>query len=327
MSAIDSLQKFPRSILNRGTIPAPEIHDDKPSYLGKFWKIIAAEFDEIEVQFQAIKDLEHIYLATGVNLDQLGSLVNETREPGYDDDTYRLFILIAISKRLAKGTLPEIIEIGKNVAGLETGAVFIPKEFYLDSEMYLDDSALLDGNDPLDPDEKRPASFVLEIEGEIDYLRVPTLLAKAVDLIRPAGVYAKTKIRFLFLDSKEGARTKRTSTWDGTGTFDGLTYWTPQANYVVDEVAIGNGGNVIPPPSSGQLSNELLRKAALIKLLPDGTKEYSINIDFTESNGVNINEIVFLNSASNTPIFKDIFPDKPKNSTLIYDFKLREVPL
>lgn len=315
MSAIDLLKKFPESILNR----------EENSWLGKLWKVISTEFDEIEIQLQAIKDLEHIYLASGVNLDQLGSLVNETREPGYDDDIYRLFILIAISKRLAKGTLPEIIEIGKNVAGLETGAVFIPKEFYLDSELFLDDQGLLDGNDPLDPDEKRPASFVIEIEGEVDYLKVPTLLAKAVDLIRPAGVYAKTKIRFVFLDSKPGARTKRTSNWDGTGTFDGLTYWNPQANYVLDEAAIGNGGNIIPVPPSGQLENELVRKPVRIQQLPDGTKEYMINIGFTEENGENINEIVFL--SNDTPIFKDTFPDKPKNSTLIYDFKLREVPL
>lgn len=316
MSAIDALQKFPQSILNR----------DSGSFLGRLWSVISAELDEVEVQLQALKDLEYIYFATGVNLDALGKLLSQDRVPGQSDDTYRLFILIAISKGLAKGTLPEIIEIGKNIAGLENGTVFIPQELYNDLDpIYLDSSYLLDGLEPLDPSSKSPASFELDVEGDVDHLQVPTLLAKAVDSIRPAGVYAKTRIRFLFLEANGKTYTARRAFLDGQGLFDGLTLRNPQANYAIDQGAVGDGGSVLPGPSDTGLSHELARKPILMQLMSDGTRQYTISLSYSELNGDNLNEIGYFSGGR--LVFKDVFSPKPKDSTLVYDFKLKEIPI
>ncbi|TGK04171.1 hypothetical protein EHQ53_03215 [Leptospira langatensis] len=290
MSAIDLLQKFPESILNR----------DTNSWLGKLWKVISAEFDEIEFQLQALKDIEYIYLATGLNLDRIGELVNQSRASGQTDDTYRLFILVAMAKRLAKGTVPEIIEIGNTVAGLENGGVFIP-----DSNV-----------------ESEPATFSIEIQGDIDHFNVPVLLANAIDAIRPAGVYAKILLRFVFTETSGELFTTRRPNFDAGGTFDGLTLLNPQANYAIDEGAIGNQGAIHPPPTNGQLSHELLRKPIEITNLPDGTREYTFHLLYNELNGELLSEILFLSGTR--PIFRDQFPDKPKDSSIVYDFKLKE---
>lgn len=288
--------------------------------------MISAELDEIEVQLQALKDLEYIYYASGVNLDALGRLLNETRVPGQNDDTYRLFILIAISKRLAKGTLPEIIEIGKTIAGLENGTVFIPREFYAGSEsFYLDAGSLLNGVSPVAPDVKSPASFELEVEGDVDHIKIPTLLAEALDSIRPAGVYAKTRIRFLFPENMGMVYAKRNGTLDGSGLYDGLTLRSPQANYTIDQGSIGDGGMAEPTTSDTGLSHELLRKPVQIKSLPDGTREYTISLSPSELNGDNLNELAFLSNGR--LLFKDVFSPKLKNGTLVYDFKLKEAPI
>ncbi|EPG73724.1 hypothetical protein LEP1GSC058_3098 [Leptospira fainei serovar Hurstbridge str. BUT 6] len=316
MTAFNALQKFPQSILNQ----------EPGSFLGRLWSVISSELDEIEIQLQALKDLEYIYYATGVNLDVLGELLNETRVPGQGDDTYRLFILIAISKRLAKGTLPEIIEIGKNIAGLENGTVFIPQELYSDLDsIYLDALSLLDGLEPLDPSSKSPASFELDVEGDVNHLKVPTLLAKAVDSIRPAGVYAKTRIRFLFIESNGREYTARRGVLDGTSFFDGLTLRNPQANYAIDQGAIGDGGIAPPGPSDTGLTHELSRKPIHIQLLPDGTREYTISLSYSELNGDNLNELAFFSGGR--LVFKDFFDSKPKDSTLVYDFKLKETAI
>ncbi|PJZ49221.1 hypothetical protein [Leptospira saintgironsiae] len=289
MSAIDLLQKFPESILSR-----------EAKWLGKLWKIISAEFDEVEVQLQLLKDIEYIYAATGLNLDRIGELVNQSRSSGQADEIYRLFILVAMAKRLAKGTVPEIIEIGNTVAGLENGGVFIP-----------------DGNV-----ESEPATFTIEIQGDIDNFNVPTLLAGAIDSIRPAGVYAKVTIRFVFTETSGELFTKRCAIFDSTGTFDGLTLLNPQANYSIDQAAIGVGGEVQPPPVSGELSDEVLRKTVSIVPLPDGTREYTLRVAYDEANGEELSEIVFLSGSRS--VFRDFFPDKTKNSTLVYDFKFKE---
>ncbi len=315
MAYADFVNKFPQSILNRSAT----------SVSGKLWNVFAPQYDELTAMFLTFKDLLYIYQQSGITLDHIGQLVNETRRPGDSDESYRIFIAIAISKRLSRGTIPDLIEIGKLIPG-EGGLGFTVDELWdKTGTVYLDGSVLLDGTEPLDPGEARPASVLVELDGLIENLPTPILLSAAVDEIRAAGVFAKTTVSLRILsDLLTLYTTLPGPTMDGLGVFDGKTLMNGLQTLAVDEIALGDGAVGDPDPGDTGLGNELLRKTAEIETMPDGlNRQYSIRVKESELNGDLIDELGLFN-AEGDMIAKVHFSEREKNSTLIYYFRTQE---
>lgn len=315
MSYIDFLKKFPQSILNR----------EQSSNSGKLWDIFVPQYDELEATLNTFKDLLYIYQQSGVTLDDIGALVNESRRGADSDDTYRVFLAIAISKRISRGTIPDMIEIGKFIPG-EGGLGFSVDELWDKAgSSYLDGNSLLDGTEPLDPDESRPASVLVELDGLIENLPTPILIASAVDEIRAAGVYAKTAISLrIITDLLTLYVTLPGPTLDGEGFLDGGTLMNEKQNLAVHEIAIGDGATGEPNPGDIGLDNEVFRRTAVVRTVNDaGDREYSIEIKSSQVNGVGIDELALFNIEGDM-IAKVTFSPREKNSSIVYFFKVQE---
>jgi len=315
MSYIDFLTKFPQSILNR----------EQSSNSGKLWDIFVPQYDELETTLNTFKDLLYIYQQSGVTLDQIGTLVNDSRRGGDSDATYRIFLAIAIAKRISRGTIPDLVEIGKLIPG-EGGLGFSVDELWdKEGAVYLDGLSLLDGTDPLDPGEARAASVLVELDGLIENLPTPLLLSDAVDEIRAAGVFAKTSVSLRILsDLLTLYTTLPGPTLDGSANLDGKTLMNEKKNLAVTHIAIGDGATGEPLPGDTGLSNEILRRASDTSVFDDaGNREYALEVKASEANGVGINELALFNEDAGM-IAKINFEDREKNSTLIYFFKTQE---
>jgi hypothetical protein len=312
MSFLERLNKFPTSILNR----------DENSVVGRLWKIYSIMLDEIFEQANLILGIYDLLNTEGANLDLIGSLVNETRIPGQSDEDFRLFISIAILKRISRGSLPEIISIGKIIAGLN-GTLFVTTEGWKKTgELFLDGLSTLNGLEPLNPSAKRPATVELIVAGEPNNVQSPLLLGSTIDQIRAAGVNAKVRVRFNF-GNLTLVYTSRHSKLNGLGKLDGLTLLNPQANLNVDEGRIGDGATTNPELSDTDLKNIINSKLLQITNNGDGTRTYLFTIGEIENNGENVNEFGMF-APDNRLVFYNIFSNKPKVGTLIYDFEYTE---
>lgn len=308
----DYLQKMPTSILNRR----------EDSVVGKLWKIMAGQMQEVIEQCAKITGIYDLVNSEGANLDLIGKLVNETRIPGQSDEDYRLFISIAILKRISRGSLPEIISIGKIIAGLN-GTIFVTTEGWLKSgELFLDGESTLSGTDPLNPDAKRPATVELIVSGIPNNIQSPLLLGSTIDQIRAAGVSAKVRVRFQF-GTLDLLYTSRQPALNNLGTFDGLTLLNPQANLYVEDGKIGDGAIGDPDPGDTDLQNVINTKDIEIFQNGNGTRTYRITIGETENNGSDVNEFGMFSPDARI-VFYNTFENKPKVGTLIYDFEYTE---
>lgn len=313
MSYAQFVEKFPQSILNRRS----------DSNSGKLWNIFAPQYEELQTILDAFKDLLYIYAQSGRTLDDIGTLVNETRRGGDSDDTFRIFLAIAIAKKISRGTVPDLVEIGKLIPG-EGGLGFMVDELWdKEGSVYFDGESLLDGTEPLDPGEARPASVLVELDGLIENLPTPLLLADAVDDIRAAGVFAKTTVSLRILsDLLTLYTTLPGPTLDGEGFLDGLTLMNERQTLAVYQIALGDGAVGDPDPGDTGLTNELLRKPA--EITDDGAnRQYSIQVKASELNGVDIDELGLFNVEGDM-IAKVHFDPREKNGTLIYYFRVQE---
>jgi hypothetical protein len=307
------VERFPQSILNRRS----------DSNSGKLWNIFAPQYEELQTILDAFKDLLYIYAQSGRTLDDIGTLVNETRRGGDSDETFRIFLAIAIAKKISRGTVPDMVEIGKLIPG-EGGLGFMVDELWDKAgSVYFDGESLLDGTEPLDPGEARPASVLVELDGLIENLPTPLLLADAVDDIRAAGVFAKTTVSLRILsDLLTLYTTLPGPTLDGEGFFDGKTLMNERQTLAVYEIALGDGAVGDPDPGDIGLANELLRKPA--EITDDGAnRQYSIQVKASELNGVDIDELALFNVEGDM-IAKVHFDPREKNGTIIYYFRVQE---
>lgn len=315
MSFSDFTQRFPQSILNRSLT----------STSGNLWNVFVPQFDELQTVADTFQDLLYIYAQSGVTLEDIGQLVNETRRPGDSDETFRVFLAIAIAKRISRGTIPDLIEIGKLVPG-EGGQGFTVDELWdKEGTIYFDGTEPLDGSEPLDPGEARPASVLVELDGLIENLLTPILIAGAVDEIRAAGVFAKTSVSLRIMSDLLTLYTELPGpTMDGLAFFDGKTLMNEKQNLAVDEIAIGDGAVGDPLPGDVGLTNEIFRDNATIETLDAaGNRQYSLEVKATEANGVGIDELALFNTDAGM-IAKIHFDAREKNSTLIYYFRVQE---
>lgn len=313
MAYADFVEYFPQSILNR----------QGDSNSGKHWNLFAPQYDEVTAMLLTFKELLYIYQQSGVTLDHIGQLVNDTRRPGDGDDAYRIFLAIAIAKRISRGTIPDLVEIGKLIPG-EGGLGFIVDELWdKEGSVFFDGAILLDGTEPLDPGLARPASVNVELDGLIENLPTPVLLADAVDDIRAAGVYAKTTVSLRILSENLTLYTTLPGpTMDGTAFFDGKTLMNGLQTLAVDDMAIGDGAIGDPLPGDTGLTNELLRRAAEISTDGDN-RQYSLLVKSSELNGYSLDELALFNEVG-ALIAKIHFDEREKNSTLIYYFRVKE---
>jgi hypothetical protein len=119
MAGIDYLQKFPQSILNR----------ESTSVLGKLWKMHSIQLDAITAQINALKLILEISTQTGINLDNIGDLIKEERDPGQSDADYRIDLIAATKSRVSSGSIPDILDVAKSVHELVTDDTILREEF------------------------------------------------------------------------------------------------------------------------------------------------------------------------------------------------------
>ena len=310
MATIDYLQRFPQSILNRSV----------SSNLGKLWKMFSDQLDEIEAQILLFYKRLDIYNVSGLNLDAIGTIVNQSRTPGDTDDEYRLDLVVAIAKRISGGTIPDLVEIGKNIAGTDENALFRPEELFDDvGQNFLDGDSILDATDPLNPNEARSATVISRISGNVDDITIPLNVAAAVGQIRAAGVAAFFEIIFVINTSQGLLYTVVTPLLDATGLLDGKTLLDPDGNLNGDTIKLGDGASGEPLPGDTDLNNVQFTDTVETETM-DGRTAYSVFVERSELNSVEINEIgLFYDS---TLVFKAVFENKPKNSSLQYIYKI-----
>jgi hypothetical protein len=269
---------------------------------GKLWNIFATRMDEIDSNIVKLKNILSIYDNSGANLDQIGTLVKQDRIVGQTDDMYRLNLLVAIISQFSGGTLRELVEIGKIVAGNNNEAVFRPYELWREvGHTYLDATGLLNGHGVLSPDNSRPASLRCTIEGDINILNVPLDVGVSVDKIRAGGIYAIFQLMFKSLLSD-------------------MTLYAGNTMFP-HEIALGDGATREPLPGDTGLQNELYRAVVAQKQLLNGDWQYSVYIDSTELNSYSINEMALFDNAD-VMIAKCIFTAKPKTSSFVYYYSV-----
>jgi hypothetical protein len=312
MAAIDYLQRFPQSILNR----------DVTSNLGKLWKIFSDQVDEVETVLAQMKLLYVISSQSGDNLDNIGTLVLLDRTPGQTDESYRLALSVAIAEKKSGGTIPEMAEIGKIVAGNDSNAVFRVDELWDEAgTILLDGEMQLDGSDILNPSEARAASIESPLSGNVDDIDAPTDVGDTIGRIRSAAIHALFIITFQTLVSQMQKYTTIYTTLGGDNELDNRQLLSPSGQYNIYDMAIGDGGTRDPLPSDTGLQNEVFREPVIFSTDDSGQSTYTINILASQLNTYTINEIAAFNSDGDM-ILKDYFSGKDKNANLVYNYQI-----
>jgi len=101
MATIDYLQNFPTSFLNR----------DIDSNLGKLWDLFSIQLDLLQVEITKAYLLYSISEQVGYNLDQIGTIVKQTRGAAETDADYRISLYTAIKSRISSGSFTDILDI------------------------------------------------------------------------------------------------------------------------------------------------------------------------------------------------------------------------
>ena len=293
MATIDYISYFTKSFLNQ----------EQTSNLGKLWKLFSIQLDLIETQVVLLKNILSISDNTGTNLDRIGTLVNQDRTAGEVDSSYRLDLLVAVMSRISGGTIPELVSIGKIIAGNDTSALFRPYELWQGdgSSLFLDASDLMDGHGVFSPSNGEPAAIESRIEGDVDLIEVPLEVGAALDEVRAGGIYSKFHITFY----------KHAS--------DMTLYAGSLA--AVSSMAIGDGATRDPLPGDTGLENEISRKTVSISTSNAGDTQYSMTVYESELNTTTINEMALFDKAG-TMIVKHRFDGKAKNNSMVYIYRI-----
>jgi len=98
---IDYLNLVPKSILNQ----------DPTSNFGKLWRMFSTQLDELLSQVELAYLLYVINSQSGINLDQIGKLVNVPRLPGESDADYRVSLFAGIASQTSSGSISDILNV------------------------------------------------------------------------------------------------------------------------------------------------------------------------------------------------------------------------
>jgi hypothetical protein len=293
MATIDYISYFTKSFLNQ----------DQASNLGKLWKLFSIQLDLIESQVVLLKNILSISDNSGLNLDRIGTLVNQDRTAGEVDASYRLNLLVAIMSKISGGTIPELVSIGKIIAGNDTSALFRPYELWQGdgSSLFLDASDLMDGHGVFSPSNGEPAAIESRIEGDVDLIEVPLEVGAALDEVRAGGIYSKFNITFY----------KHAS--------DMTLYSGSLAT--ASAIALGDGATRDPLPGDTGLENEVFRETVGVSVSPEGDNQYTVFIYEDELNAYTLNEMALFDAAG-TMIVKHRFEGKAKNNSMVYAYRV-----
>jgi hypothetical protein len=294
MSAIDYLDKFTQSFLNR----------EPTSNLGKLWKIISDQIDEVTDQLDLIQEMQDLNAASGVILNYIGEGLNQIRAGGQDDDEYRLFLKVALMARYSGGNIPDLVTIGDAVDEDDPDRMIRPYELpYEPDTIFLDAMDVFDGADPLSPSEAMPASFHSDIEQWMDDTDVPLKQALVADSLRAGGIFGKFHMLYNINKSDMTAYAGDPA----SGTY----------------IALGNGRTRPPDPGDTGLENEVYR-AACSHSTSGGDPTWYINIAETDLNEDEINEIALFDSIPALVLKASWENGIPKNEAIINTYQIIE---
>ena len=308
MSHVDKINLLPQSLLRT----------DPDTTQAKLWTIFADELDSLEVDMALARLLLSIDDMEGVNLDQLGTLLRETRK-GKDDDTYKTFLKVAIKRVISRGDIYSINDMAAAV-GFDNILIIEGQE-----TLRLDGTWLLDGTKQLNGID-RPATFTFSQQQNVDD-SVPTFeIGVIINSARAAGVKAIIAFAFISNESQGYVYVTNTGVLDGTWLLNGTTALNPdKVDYTPNKIALGDGGEPAgvrePEPSDTGLQNELIRKDVEVEY-EDGIKQFAITLEENELAGDTINEIGIFRDSQ--PIIMDAFVGRAKDAVTKMIFKIKE---
>jgi len=305
MPAIDAIQKLPNNILSRDT--------NTTQY--KVFKPIADELDELAAVFADLRTINSIAAMAGQNLDNLGQNLNELRQ-GRDDETYRVFLGVAIQQLASRGDINSI-----NSIATALGFTNINIQELYNGGLRWDGTRLLDGNTLLNGQD-RSAAFAFFQDLNVDDATGDFAISTSINAVRAAGVEAI--IGFIFnMDESQGVDyTDYSSLWDGTVLLDGETALNPTSrDFTPSFIAVGDGAAGEPGGGDVALVNELLRKPA-VSFTQNGEKYHQITIEQSELDTKTINEFALFKGAE--MMWADAFTGKLKDDETIFIFRMKE---
>ena len=137
MTTIDYLQNFPASFLNR----------DADSNLGKLWDLFSIQLDLLQAEITKAYLLHVISEQVGYNLDQIGTLVKQSRGVAEPDEDYRVSLYTAVKSRISSGSIPDILDVVEIVKeGDSTLIAKIIELFPAKMQIYTNIARLLSNN-------------------------------------------------------------------------------------------------------------------------------------------------------------------------------------
>ena len=312
MSFAENVANFPSSILSK----------DPNSNLGKLYRAYAEQLDEIKIALGDLYLINNIKDQSGYNLDRIGQLLNEPRA-GMLDERYRLFLTIAIMKRLSRGDIYSINSISSLI--LEDSLLL--REEFDGIPVFFDGTRVFDGSWNFAANTSEPACIVVDFAGKPGELKINPDFVQAINEVRAAGVRAKIEYSYSIIFNDMYLYTSASDKFDGTWKFDGMRKFGVPVKFDIYQIALGNGG--LNPDGSLKtqtgsetgLYSEVLRKYSNLEFFA-GQKNYYITVHFSELNGQEINEAgIFTNDGVLLAILT--FPAITKQSGFQLNFKIR----
>lgn len=303
MTFTDRIANFPSSILNK----------DANSNLGKLYSVFATGHDELLNAVEPFYLINNIKEQTGKNLDRIGEILGQPRD-GMLDDRYKLYLIIAIQKRLSRGDINSINSISTLI--LEESLLI--REEFKGVPIFLDGTRILDGSWRLSGSTTEPATILMEFAGEEININID--LVNALNQVRAAGVRAKFDYaKSIPIDSMFFYMSKSLYL-DGSWNLNGSRYLRgDRLAWNIAEIAVGNGGQTPDGTESG-LYNEVLRRSVNTEF-QNGFRNFYITLNFAEYNEEQFNEIAIFTPDGLLIAYKN-FDAITKKSGYVLNFKI-----
>jgi hypothetical protein len=294
MPAIDAIQKLPANILLT----------EANTTQWKLFKPAADQLDELTTLWGTLRTILEIEAMAGLNLDNLGQNLNELRQ-GRDDETYRVFLGVAIQQIASRGDLFSLNTIAEALGFTDINIVEL-----FGGGLDLDGTRLLDGNTLLSGGD-RAATFAFFQDLNVDDTTGDFAIATSINAVRAAGVFAQISFTFTSNQAQGVTTVDYSPLLDGTVLLDSETALNPnKEDLVPDEIALRDAGG------------EVLRKDAVTFTDEAGDRFHQITVAQSELDGVTIVTMqLFKNSVL---LWTDTFTGKVKNDETIFVFKMKE---
>ncbi len=158
----------------------------------KLWNLFSKQMSEIDDVFSDMRYLHDPDKQSGAVLDLIGEIRRETRS-GQDDVGYRIFLAIAIQKLLCGGSVPELQEVLKAIAGDEFVSVievdYAPED---NAALYLDGGFYLTGEFYLFGDTRQPKHIEIILKDTISD-SLFTYISSLIDYVKSAGTHYRIR--------------------------------------------------------------------------------------------------------------------------------------